>query len=479
MRARGRRLGTGLLASGLQDFPLQGGPRQVHRLAGGQLQARLLPGTLLVGRLLRLRLCLGTLSPERLLRRRWLAPGLLGTALLLQAPMPASALPPAPSPGLSPRPGSGPGAAPVPARGRTVRPAASRVSLQTVVAEPGRFLAWPANQGLWSWENGRELLVGYINGPWVDKPDGHKIGSPQLLQLARSRDGGRSWSRQEPDPPFSLDGKAGQPTEPIRFDDPDLAVRVLADGRKDPEQRLGRFYVSADRGHSWQGPYRFQGLEREPALRGLILTSRTSYLVRGPASILFLLSARDPRLGKFNNRLDKTFVAESLDGGLSFHFVSWVVPWSDGRRAVMPSSVDLGDAGLVTALRRRDPLAGEQEANWIDAYGSSDGGRSWTFLSRVGETGAHNGNPPALTRLRDGRLACAWADRDGQRMLLRLSADGGRSWGSQRLIRSNPHSFDMGYPQLRQNDRGELVLLYYLATDERPYSYIEAALIQP
>ncbi len=428
-----------------------------------------------------------------------LGPVLLGHALLLPSPLllplpgraaaalpsPAATSSPGQQPRLSPTASPPPRPSPVPiprsapASSRTLRPAANPASLQIVVAEEGRFLAWPANQGLWSWDNGRELLVGYVNGPWVDKEEGHKIGSPQTFQLARSLDGGRSWSRQAADPPFSLEGKAGSPAQPIHFDDPDLAVRVLADGGKDADQRLGRFYVSEDRGHHWQGPYRFQGLEREKSLRGLILTSRTSYLVRGPASILMFLSARNPRLGKFNTRLDKTFVAESLDGGLHFRFLSWVVPWSDGRRAVMPSSVDLGEAGLVTALRRRDPRTGEQESNWIDVYGSSDNGRSWSFLSRVGETGQHNGNPPALTRLRDGRLACAWADRDGQRMLLRLSDDGGRSWGPQRLIRSNPHSFDMGYPQLRQNERGELVLIYYLATDERPHAYIEAALFRP
>ena len=403
----------------------------------------------------------------------------VGFLLLLALLPPAAvlAVPPVTVPPVPEVPQPSPVSGPLPGPGPRPAPEAG-VSWVSVVAEPGRFLAWPANHGLWSWQDGRELLVGYGDGPWVDR-EGHKIGTPQRMRLARSLDGGRSWSRQNPDPPFSLGGTAGSPPRPIRFDHPDLAVRLLADGRADAEQRLGRFYVSEDRGHRWLGPFRFHGLERERSLRGLILTSRTSYLVRGPSSALFFLSARDPRLGKFNQRLDKAFMAETSDGGRSFRFVSWVVPWSDKRRAVMPSSVDLGPAGLVAALRRRDPFAGEEAPNWIDAYGSRDGGRRWTFLSRVGETGVHNGNPPALTRLRDGRLACAWADRSGQRILLRLSEDGGRSWGPERVIRRNPFSFDMGYPQLRQNDRGELVLLYYLATATQPHSYIEAALIRP
>jgi hypothetical protein len=37
----------------------------------------------------------------------------------------------------------------------------------------------------------------------------------------------------------------------------------------------------------------------------------------------------------------------------------------------------------------------------------------------------------------------------------------------------------MGYPQIGQNDRGELVILYYLATAERPASFIEASLVRP
>lgn len=350
--------------------------------------------------------------------------------------------------------------------------------LVSVAAQPGRFLAWPANSGLWRWDGGREILVGYVDGPWVAK-EGHQVGDPQEHRLARSLDGGLTWRSETPEPYVGREGRPLAVVEPIRFDAPDLAIRVVADGPEDPEHRLGRFFVSADRGRRWQGPFRFEGLDRDPQLRGLVLTSRTSTRVLGPSSAQFLLSARDPRLGRFNNRLDKTFVVQSDDGGRSWRVVSWVVPWSDPYRAVMPALVDLGQGRLVAALRRRDPRARPESPSWIDAYGSGDGGRSWRFLSRVDQTGVHNGNPPALALLPDGRLACVYANRSLRTMLLRLSGDGGLSWGPPVLIRSNPFQKDMGYPQLTVNHRGELVAIYYLATARRPQSFIEAALLRP
>jgi hypothetical protein len=348
----------------------------------------------------------------------------------------------------------------------------------TVAAEAGRFLAWPANNGFWSWDGGRELLVGFHDGPWLEK-EGHKVGHPQVQRLARSLDGGRSWQQETPSPYVGREGPPVVRVEPIRFDDPDLAIRVVADGKGTPQDRLGRFFVSHDRGRQWQGPFRFEGLEGAPELRGLILTSRTAVRPSGPHGAQFLLSARDPRLRRHSNRLDKTFVAETRDGGRSFRFVSWVVPWSDPYRAVMPSQVDLGDGRLVVALRRRDPRAPEDTPSWIDAYASGDGGRHWRFLSRVGQTGAHNGNPAALVRLHDGRLAATYANRSQRAMVLRLSDDEGRSWGPPLLLRANPSNLDMGYPQMAVNDRGELVAIYYLATAERPHSFLEATVVKP
>jgi hypothetical protein len=360
-----------------------------------------------------------------------------------------------------------------------LRHAPAAVSPVVVAATPDRFLAWPANNGFWSWQGGREMLVGFSDGPWRPELEGHKVGQPQEFRLARSLDGGLTWSVEIPPQDVS---RIGKPLPPgpgeIRFDHPDLAVRVVAGSGRRGAERMGAFHVSTDRGRTWRGPWAFTGLEDDPRVAGLRITSRTSVLPQGRDSAVFLLSAQDPSLGRVSGRLDKTFAVRSDDGGRHFRFLGWLVPWGDPHRAVMPSAVDLGGGRFVAALRRRNPRGGESE-NWIDLVVSNDGGRRWSFRSRVGESGCCNGNPPALTRLRDGRLACAWADRTRQLMLLRLSSDEGRTWGPERVVRANPHASDMGYPQIGQNDRGELVILYYLATAERPASFIEASLVRP
>jgi hypothetical protein len=47
-----------------------------------------------------------------------------------------------------------------------------------VASEAGSFLAWPANGGLWPWDDGRKALVAFVSGPFVEQP-GHNIGNQQ------------------------------------------------------------------------------------------------------------------------------------------------------------------------------------------------------------------------------------------------------------------------------------------------------------
>src|SRR6516165_10917130 len=69
-----------------------------------------------------------------------------------------------------------------------------------VYGEEGRFAGWPANHGIWSW--GNEILVGFSRGYYKDLGRFHHIDreKPEEFLLARSRDGGETWSLEEPNP---------------------------------------------------------------------------------------------------------------------------------------------------------------------------------------------------------------------------------------------------------------------------------------
>jgi hypothetical protein len=85
-------------------------------------------------------------------------------------------------------------------RGQGTPPAAERQPVHVkVYAEPGRFGGWPANHGIWAW--GDEILVGFSAGYFKDNgPDRHAIDhdKPEEHLLARSKDGGKTWTIENP-----------------------------------------------------------------------------------------------------------------------------------------------------------------------------------------------------------------------------------------------------------------------------------------
>lgn len=341
-------------------------------------------------------------------------------------------------------------------------------------AQQGLFAGWPANNGIWAW-GGSEILVGFTTGRYVVGP-GHNVEPPYASRLARSRDGGASWQVEEPTG-FIDNGKELSPAPgEIDFGRPGFAMRVVGTAYHGSEEKRGGFYLSYDRGRAWQGPYAFAGLSDLPELERAEWTPRTDYLVAGPRECLVFLSARsEERWGS-----DRVFCARMTDAGTTFSFVSWIVPLGDPYRAVMPSTVRCSPNRLVSALRRRD-MRGDD--CWIDACASTDEGREWTFLSRVGETGAHNGNPPALIRLADGRLCCVYGQRDKRQMIARYSQDEGASWSEEQVLRDDYASLqddqDLGYGRLVQRSDGCLVATYYWATRDRPHQHIAATIWAP
>jgi hypothetical protein len=278
---------------------------------------------------------------------------------------------------------------------------------------------------------------------------------------------------------YVADGPEPAPlTEPIDFEAPGFVLRVKMRGGENPPG----FYYSYDRGTTWRGPFLFQGLDAMPQLADLPMrTPRTDYVVTGPRDCLVLLSAAKEG---FN---DRTFAVATEDGGLTFSFVSWLIGPDDPFRAVMPQTVKLGPAEYITLLRRRT-LPPRDFDCWIDAVHSADGGRTWSPRSRVATTGVRdtNGSPPALVRLRDGRLLAAYANRSLQMLLCRISDDEGRTWGEERIVRDDfaagpgKHGFpDFGYPRLVERPDGKVVVVYYFSDKEHPRQHIAATIFSP
>jgi len=102
----------------------------------------------------------------------------------------------------------------------------------------------------------------------------------------------------------------------------------------------------------------------------------------------------------------------------------------------------------------------------------------------VGSAGVQNGNPPALAKLRDGRLCCVYENRALLKMLARFSEDDGATWGPEIVFRDDYQvdSFgdrDLGYPRLVQRPDGKLVAIYYWATKQHPQLHIAATIWDP
>lgn len=325
-----------------------------------------------------------------------------------------------------------------------------------VYAEPGVYAGWPANHGAWQW--GDEFLVGFLRGKYKRKSM-HNIAEPFEKVLARSLDGGNSWAIEVPGVDFECHESATPEPAP-RFSLADNIIRVCGvyDHGGDECYEPGGFYKSSDRGKTWDGPYRFTGLEEQLVYADVICTARTRVL----GGLVFLSEGQRLVWGT-----DRTFCA--THDGERFAFKSTVL--DDDARAVMPA-VAMTGTRIVAAMRRRK--SGRRDG-WIDAVHSDDGGATWSAPRMVGATGGHNGNPPALASMPDGRLICCYGNRDFGSIVASISEDGGETWRSELVRPGGGESFlDIGYPQLFVRSDGVPVVVYYWTDAERVHNHIVA-----
>ena len=335
--------------------------------------------------------------------------------------------------------------------------------------EEGRFAGWPANNGAWSW--GNELLVGFVLGYHkTNISGGHAINDdlPSFDAHARSLDGGVTW-KLETTQKFSSGSYLTPPGIP--FDHPDFAMRVINE----------RYYVSNNRGKSFYGPIKLN--ISAPGENLGTMTSRTDYIVLGPQECLVFLSTETGLVQ--SNYQDRAFCVKTTDGGKTFKFMGWMTADTD-KRSVMPSTVRVAENHLVSVMRRKHEETYEERPsivrNWIEAAESFDNGVTWTNLGKVASTdlGERNGNPPAMVRLEDGRLVVAYGYRDfPQGIRMKVSKDNGHSWSDEITLRSDGAYWDLGYPRIKVNEDGKIVVMYYYTTVQNFAQHIGVTIVNP
>jgi len=120
-----------------------------------------------------------------------------------------------------------------------------RIEHFVAAGQSDKFCGWPANNGLWTWDRGKEILVGFSFGNYVEQ-SGHNIQGKSdpaegvLSRLARSGDGGKTWSNEI---------IVREDVQPDRFNDQDFGYPQLARNHRD---ELVAIYYWATKDHPQQ-----------------------------------------------------------------------------------------------------------------------------------------------------------------------------------------------------------------------------------
>lgn len=347
-----------------------------------------------------------------------------------------------------------------------------------VYREPGRFAGWPANYGMWAW--GDEVLVGFVVG-WTGRLEGvhaRDTSKPFVPMLARSLDGGRTWhteafsgrtpgaeslsADEHVDPPLRAaprlrDADFAPPEAPVDFGDPETIVLCARTGLAAGARSW--FYVSVDRGRSWQGPHPLPAFD----LPGV--AARTDVVpLDDPGSALLLLTG-----AKRDGNEGRVFAVRTTDGGRTFDWRGWVGPEPAGW-TIMPSSVRTASGAVLTALR-----CNYEGRHRIDVYRGDGEGTTWTRLGTpVPDTG-YGGNPPAVTTLPDGRILLVFGVRAEPFGLgYVVSEDEGQSWSQPVRLTDDTGVHDMGYSRVVVFEDGSALACFYSNESPEGERFVEA-----
>lgn len=344
------------------------------------------------------------------------------------------------------------------------------------------FYGWPANGGIWSWNNGKEILVHYYKSVYKEREnlnDGHFFDpnfSPKTVQ-SRSIDGGKTWESEE------FISKLQQTyckenlltTEQcddlsIKFDSKDFAFKVT---------KSGLYYYSYDKGRTW---YQGKNILPKPPEMNTYYKARTDYVIEGPKSMMFCLSY-NPR-GNEQVSDGNSICMRTDDGAKKFQLLSNMLPKKKNDYTIMPSTIM--HENILTHEKMYISVVRHERS--LSILKSSDGGNNWEIISQIGTKKEETvWNPGQIIKLQDGRILITYGFRrlDSKRKMIsgiatRTSDDIGITWSDEKILRNDGNRFlDVGYPRLVQNHDGAVVIVYYYNTATDYVTHIERTIYYP
>lgn len=131
------------------------------------------------------------------------------------------------------------------------------------------------------------------------------------------------------------------------------------------------------------------------------------------------------------------------------------LPKESGAFYCEPYAVDLGGDEMLLGIRTDRP---DHKNLYTYQCRSTDGGKSFSTPTETVIDGA----PPHYLVHSSGALVAVYARRrEPYQNCARISLDGGRSYSEEFVFDAAAPSWDIGYPCTAENDRGELVTVYY------------------
>lgn len=347
-----------------------------------------------------------------------------------------------------------------------------------VFNKDGRFARWPANNGIWIWEN--ETILGFVKAADREK-EGFYTNDEETARnrYESSYDGGEIWTIENAyecgQTRFAydysiLEDQADKPTnleQPIDdFTDPVIASTLM---RNEYHGGPSRIYYSMNSGEEWIGLYSFPNLGTNG------VGTLTVYFVEDPQELSAFINVANEK-----GREGRIINSRTADRGLNWELVNCTGEEPEGFDII---TARLFDNELYTMMRSREL---EPRRDFLKSYRSKDNGQTWQEETNPAFETCYGGSPPALVQMEDGRLLLPYIYRSdyGSKVYFRISESEGKMWGNEITVRSGDGATkDVGYSRMVQRPDGNLVILYYwnnaLQAGSDPYLYIAASIVDP